>query len=67
MGGVSKMWAHKLRKSIEMFNIAFREAKMFPNMNKVLKIVYPRGQFFPSSTGRAPRLYMPLWVYPITP
>ena len=31
---------------------------MFPNMNQVLKIVYPRGQFFlfPSSAGWAPRL-----------
>ena len=30
---------------------------MFPNMNQVLKIVYPRGQFFPSSAGWVPRLY----------
>ena len=32
MGGVSKMCAQKFRKSIEMSNIAFWEAKMFPNM-----------------------------------
>ena len=30
---------------------------MFPNMNPVLKIVYPRGQVFPSSAGWAPRLW----------
>ena len=52
MGGVSKMCAQKLRKSVEMSNIVFWEANMFPNMNQVLKIVYPRGQFFhPQQAG----------------